>query len=79
MKKLVVLTSIALFALTGTAAAQQPARVNSSVDGKSGFWEWERVVEELTLTEEETGNLTELGKAHLEKNRQLRGEIKTER
>lgn len=82
MKKLAMMTFIALFALTGVAAARGPAAGFRSGDQKGpevGFWEREQVSDALSLTEEEIGKLNELGTAHRETIRDLREQMRAER
>ena len=76
MKKFALVTFIALFALSGVALAKGQGDGNQ---GKVKFWERERIVEALSLTEEEISQLSERSTAHREKVQELREQMRAER
>ena len=87
MKKVALLMIITVFALTGVATAKGPGR-GGPADGPRGdgqkeapgmFWEKERVVEALSLTEDEQSKLAEMHRTNRENVQGLRDEIREER
>ena len=84
MKKIVVLMFIAIFALTGIAAAKGPGHLGREdglergvQKGTSGtFWEREKVSEALSLTGEEKAAITELHNDHRSAVQELRNNLK---
>jgi Spy/CpxP family protein refolding chaperone len=87
MKKVAILMIITVFALTGVATAKGPGR-GGPADGprRDGqkeapgmFWEKERVVEALSLTEDEQSKLAEMHSANRETVQGLREEMRVER
>ena len=90
MKKVAIMMIVALFAITGVAAAKGPG--GGGPDGATGrgggngvraadgsFWERDRVVETLSLTEGEQAALQELHQAHRAEVQELRDELKEAR
>jgi len=84
MKKIVVLMFIAVFALTGIAAAKGPGHLGREDGLERGvqkgapgtFWEREKVSEALSLTGEEKAALTELHNDHRSAVQELRNNLK---
>ena len=87
MKKVAILMIITVFALTGVATAKGPGRRGPAdgprMDGQKAapgmFWEKERVVEALSLTQEEQSKLVEMHRTNRETVQGLRDEIREER
>ena len=87
MKKVVMLILIAVFALTGVAAATGPAPerpgIGPAYRGPEGshneFWERKRVARALSITEEEKEKLGELQKEHLGTVQAMRKELREQR
>jgi Spy/CpxP family protein refolding chaperone len=84
MKNIAIVTLIALFALTGVAAAIGPGQkgpgngpAGDSKNAASGaFWEKEKVVQALSLTEDESAKLAGMSSEHRNTIGRLRGELK---
>jgi Spy/CpxP family protein refolding chaperone len=87
MKKVAIFMLIAVFTLTGMAAAKGSGRRGPEGgpggDGQKGapgmFWEKERVAQALSLTEAEKAILTEIHIAHRETVQSMREELRKER
>jgi len=90
MKKVAIMMIVALFAVTGVAMAKGPG--GGGPDGAVGrgggnsarvadgtFWERDRIVEALDLTEEEQAELLELHEAHRAEVQELRDELQEAR
>ena len=84
MKKVAIITLIAVFTLAGVAIAKGPGRQGpADADGQKGtrgmFWEKERVTQALSLTEEEKAKLIELHNDHRSDVQDMRGELREQR
>jgi len=80
MRKVLLLAIIVAFAFTGIASARGPGAGNSAdldqrFDESGKFWQREKVSQELSLSEEEKENLTELYNSHREKVQGLREDL----